>query len=211
LSLWGGHVRTLLGLVTLFELIERKDRDALSEVVIWTDDPLGVGIYPDVALERVLKAEQVPAPLLGMRGLMQRHFTEVDDPAVLRTSRGRLRWPTRDVLGPALLYLCDTLNAAVQGKVHAKLMPFAHRQDEGTPLDFEADSLLTSLYLLLQLKVAQYEAPQDEWVDLRRCRRPGCKNTFSARGNQRVCWEADCKKWLRQQRNVRYNLPKRAS
>ena len=200
------ELRTLL---TVFELVKYEDRDALSDVVVWNDDPLRVSIYLHVALERVLKTEPMPAPLLGVGGILQRHFTETDDPAVLRKATGRLRWPTRDVLGPALFYLCQTLNKAVRGRVHAKLMPFAHRQNEGVPLDFEADSLLTSLYLMLQLQVSRYDVPLDEQIDLRRCRRPGCKNQFSARGNKKVCGDDACQKWQRQQRNLKHNLKKR--
>jgi hypothetical protein len=211
---WRRHVRELLGLVTLADFIQQEDRDALSDVVVWQDDPLGVSIYPGVALKRVVKAERAPAPLLALDevpAVWPRRYTDVTHPAVLRTPNGRSRWPTRDVLGPALLYLCDTLNAAVRGRAHAKLMPFAHRGEKGVPLDFEADSLLTSLYLLLQLRVSQYDAPQDKLVDLRKCPGPGCKNHFLAHGNRKVCDDDACKKWLRQQRNLRYNLPKRAS
>ena len=67
LGLWQTHVRRLLALETLAEFIEQNDRDALSEIVIWGDDPLGVSIYPGIALRRAVEEERLPAPLLEVR------------------------------------------------------------------------------------------------------------------------------------------------
>ncbi len=214
LGLWQTHVRRLLALETLAEFIEQNDRDALSEIVIWGDDPLGVSIYPGIALRRAVEEERLPAPLLEVRsglaaGLVPfRRYTDLTDPEVLRTPNGRPRWRPGDVLEPAWLYVCDTVNRAVRGGVHSKVMPFARGQHNGAPLYFEANSLVTSLYLLLQFKLAQYEAPGSWLVDERRCQHPGCKNVFPAKGNRDYCTDPACQKWARGQRNLRYRLSK---
>jgi hypothetical protein len=210
-SFWAHHVRELLGLVTVFDLIESGDRDALSGVVVWRADPLVFAVHPGVAVGRVLKSERAPAPLLDLARWAPRWrlYTEHNNPTLFRTPKGQLRWRPGEVFGPAQAYLCDILNKQVRSKVHPKLMQFARRQGKGIPLDFEADTLLASLYLWLQLKVSEYEALRGEQVDRRDCQRPGCKNQFEARGNSKVCGDEACRKWLRQQRNLKYNLNKR--
>ena len=63
-------------------------------------------------------------------------------------------------------------------------MPFARGQHNGAPLYFEANSLVTSLYLLLQFKLAQYEAPGSWLVDERRCQHPDARTSSQQRATE---------------------------
>jgi hypothetical protein len=205
----------MLALKTLLELLDQKDTEALSEAVIWYDDELGVSFRPGVVLYRRVKQESTPAPLLalddGPASLLVPwlNFTEATAPDVLFTPDGRPRWKRGDVFAPVRFYVCEALNNEVRGRVHPKLMPFAKGDAGRRPLSFEPDSLVTSLYLMLQLNLDNYRIVAKGAS--RECLAPACKRVFPARGNQRVCGDDDCQKWLRQQRNLRYNLPKRAS
>lgn len=195
LSYWRRELDHMKRLIGLWELVRKKDAEALSPYVRWTDQPRQVSIYlalregqldPDGAqalansLELVCPTDRPqPSPLLTRwRGVAA--IVACEDEEHLYRTDWFADWEEGDRLGPARYFLHAEVSKQLAGHVNPVITP---PDSKGTAcLWFVPDTLLASLYVLLALELGgQLLEPQE-------CAAADCRKVFvPASSKQKYC------------------------
>jgi hypothetical protein len=116
-------------LVTLWEMIQNRQIEALQEHIIWRLDPL--------AVQFIWKGRY------GARGAVI--ASKEISPWLF------YQWKWGEVIRPAVHYLCSKINAQMQGDINPTLFPSQKMEMYMVP-----NSLLSALYVLLSMEVREH-------------------------------------------------------
>ena len=194
-ALWQHEARNMRFLVQIWDWVKTKNGRELAPYIWWEQEPRRVCIRFVCVAGELSERTSARAKTTLKRGepvavastdpsfpRQQLRGTPITDPAVLKT------WAFGDVLGPAWDYLCGEVNKKLEGHLSPQLLP--RRRDS---LSFKADSLLTALYLQLQLDMAGAADAA------RGCKTAGC--TEEANGRKSYC--DDCQRERTRDRKLR--------
>lgn len=131
LQIWLEEIEEMNILVTLWEMIQNRQIEALKEHIIWKLDPVGVLF--------------VWKGLYGARGAVI--VSTAISPELF------YQWKWGEVIRPALHYLCGKINTQLKGHVNVNPTIFP---DGRIGMDMVPDSLRAALYVLLLMEVREH-------------------------------------------------------
>lgn len=129
LQFWLEEIEEMSILVTLWEMIQNRQIEALKEHIIWKLDPVGVlFVWKSHSREKgtVITSKQISPEFF-------------------------YQWHWGEVIRPALHYLCTEINAQLKGHINPTLFPSPKMEMYMAP-----DSLRSALYILLSMEVREH-------------------------------------------------------
>ena len=129
LQFWLEEIEEMSILVTLWEMIQNRQIEALKEHIIWKLDPVGVlFVWKSHSRKKgtVITSKQISPELFN-------------------------QWKWGEVIRPALHYLCTQINARLKGHINPTLFLSPKMEMYLAP-----DSLRSALYILLSMEVREH-------------------------------------------------------
>jgi len=133
LQFWLGEIEEMSILVTLWEMVQDRQIEALKEHIIWKLDP------PGVLFVRESRGGWGGAVIASDKILPGLFY----------------QWNWGEVIRPALSYLCTQINKRLEGHVNPTLFP-SQKVGQKAEMYMVPDSLRAALYLLLLMEVKEY-------------------------------------------------------
>ncbi len=132
LQFWLEEIEEMNILVTLWDLIQKRQIEALQEHIIWRKDPLGV--------------------LFTWKGRYGSRGTVIGSEKLLLPGELFYQWKWGEVVRPALHYLCSKIETQLNGHVNVTPTIFPDGKIE---IEMVPDSLRAALYVLLLMEVRE--------------------------------------------------------